>query len=171
MTKLNPKIAEAMGMKIPEEEEQDTKMTIAPHELPAPVKNPNLPDMEDIDYSLLEGEKQLEETISMGLTSFKEMERIRPSIEPQYSSRFIEVGNDRLKITIEAIKAKIETQHKKKDTRLKEANFVSNDKHKPETQNNFFFGSREELMEMIGNYSSGNSAPEEKPIVDVEEET
>ena len=67
---INKTIAESLGMEVPEEEDVDNSLVeIAPHEIPEPVDNPNLPSLAAEDKRMLEGEKQLEKLIKIILVN------------------------------------------------------------------------------------------------------
>jgi len=152
---INKKIAESLDMEVPKEDKVDGALVeVAPHELAPTIDNVDLPDMTDINRSQIEAEKQLEKVISMSLTSAEEIEDVRSDVEPKYAARYIETGNERMRVALDAIKTKIDTQHKKKELRLKEAGFTG----KPSigTQNNtFFVGSREDLRKLMADNTPG----------------
>ncbi len=161
---INPKIAEALGMDVPEEVKEDHALVnVAPHELPEPVANEEAPDMTDIERTTLEGEKQLEKIIAHGLNSYAEMEKNRNSVDPRFEARFNETGTERLRVALDAVKIKLDNQNKKKELRLKEAGFQAPGQNITQ-QNNFFVGSREELRKMI---QTGGQPSEQ--IHDIEE--
>ena len=51
------------------------------------VDNEDLPSMEDIDKSILEGEKQLESLIQTGMEWIQEMRDTMVDVEPKYRNR------------------------------------------------------------------------------------
>jgi len=143
---INKNMASILGMDIPEETATEI-VEIPPHEI-VTVDNDNLPPMKDIDRKQLQGEYELQKVIDFSLgyqeTLFDEI----GSIEPKYRSRNIEVANATLGIALDAIKVKLKTQDDKKKMRLKEAEFVAPNKKSDigDTTNNFYFGSREDLI-------------------------
>lgn len=153
--KLNKNIAEALDMRLPEESDTDQAqnlVSVEPHDL-AKVDNPDLPDMTDTDMSIAEGEKQLEELITKGMTMINSLYEELPEIEPKFRNRHMEITSILYQGTLSAISTKLDTQMKKKKQRLEEANFKKNGTSKegpggPKTVNNFF-GSREDLMRMV----------------------
>ncbi len=146
---INKTIAESLGMEIPEEEEIDHSLVeIAPHEVPDPIDNPNLPSLADEDRRMLEGEKQLEKLIKLGMNTFTDLDEKRSDIDPKYLSRHIETSSQVFSLTLEAVKHKTDLQLKKKKQKLDEAGFEGNTGKNGST-NNFFIGSREELMKMM----------------------
>jgi hypothetical protein len=145
---INTKMAAILGMELPDEPATEI-IEIAPHEIVV-IDNPDLPPMRDIDRKQLQGEHELQRVIDFSLgyqeTLFNEI----GTIEPKYRSRNIEVANATMSIALDAIKTKLKTQDDKKKMRLKEASFVSPDSNNAgDTNNNFFFGSREDLISSL----------------------
>lgn len=158
---INKTIAESLGMEIPEEEEVNHAMVeIAPHEVPDPVANPNLPNLADEDLRMLEGEKQLEKLIKLGMNTFTDLDDKRTDIDPKYLSRHIETAAQVFSLTLDAVKHKTDLQLKKKKQKLDEAGFEGNSGKSGNT-NNFFVGSREDLRKLIN--SGGVLEDEESP--------
>lgn len=153
---INPKIAEALDMEVPEEEETNTALVVVePHEV-VTVDNPELPDMRDIDIRQLEGEKQLEDVIRSLLGYVEELREDYKTIDPKFRNRHIENTNTALSIVIDALKHKTDFQLKKKDMRMKEKGFKPN-KAGGDTTNNLFVGDRETLLKMIRGSGSDDS--------------
>lgn len=149
--KLNPKIAEALGMDLPEENEPTKELTVRvePHEVTL-VDNPELPDMADAETRLVEAEKQLELIINAGLGTYNDLDETRATVEPKFLSRHIETSGLILGHTLDAIKHKTDLQLKKMDMRMKQKGFGVQQKSRgPEQQNNFFVGSREDLINLM----------------------
>jgi len=145
---INKKMASILGMDIPEETPTPI-VEIAPHEI-VTIDNDALPNMKDIDRKQLQGEHELQRVIEFSLGYQERLFDEVNSIEPKYRSRNIEVANATLGIALDAIKVKLKTQDEKKKMRLKEAEFVSPNKGSVgDTNNNFYFGSREELIDMM----------------------
>lgn len=146
--KLNPKIAEALEMDLPEEAEEPKKrlITVEPHEITL-IDNEELPDMTDAEVRLLEAEKQLEIVIDAGLGTYHELDEVRPSVEPKFLSRHVETSGLILGHALDAIKHKTELQIKKMELRMKQKEFGGKKKEAsgPQNQTNFFVGSREDL--------------------------
>ena len=96
-------------------------------------------------------EKQLEEIIHTTLEQIRELKVEVKTSEPKYKGRFIEAANTAMMTALEAIRTKIETQNTKKELRMKEASFqVSRDGGISDaTTNNFFFGTREDMMKHL----------------------
>ena len=169
---INKTIAETLGMEVPDEPQEDHSLVeIAPHEMPVPVENPNLPDMKDTDHRMAEGEAQLEKLISSGMNTFTDLDEKRHDIDPKYLSRHIETSAQMFGLTLDAIKHKTELQIKKKKARLEEAEFKGVGESGSGTQNNFFVGSREELMNLLEEGEKSQEAPEEIHDVDDASET
>lgn len=149
--KLNPKIAEALDMDLPEEEVTDDRamVVVEPHEISL-VENEELPDMSDAETRLLEGEKQLEKVIVAGLETYNDLDDTRASVEPKFLSRHIETSGLILGHTLDAIKHKTELQIKKMDMRMKQKGFgVQKQSKVADNQTNFFVGSREDLIHIM----------------------
>lgn len=149
--KLNPKIAEALDMDLPEEESTDNRsmVVVEPHEL-SMVDNEELPDMSDAETRLLEGEKQLEKVIKAGLETYNDLDDTRATVEPKFLSRHIETSGIILGHTLDAIKHKTDLQLKKMDMRMKQKGFgVQKQTKVADQQTNFFVGSREDLMQIM----------------------
>ena len=148
--KLNPKIAEALDMDVPEEKEVKKDMvTVEPHEITL-VENDQLPDMTDTETRLLEAEKQLELIINAGLSTYNDLDETRTTVEPKFLSRHIETSGIILGHTLDAIKHKTELQLKKMDMRMKQKGFgVQKRESGPQNQTNFFVGSREDLRKIM----------------------
>jgi len=153
---VNPKIAEALGMAPPPEPEKTTHLvTVLPNEISMMnVENSELPNMDDANQKQLEAEKQLEKVIELSMNQAETLQGEVSTIEPKYRSRTVEVANDSMKIALEAIKLKIDTQFKTKETRLEELNYQRKSKsaggeNKANSITNFYVGSREELMKLM----------------------
>lgn len=160
---INKTIAESLGMEVPDEEEVDNSLVeIAPHEVPDPVDNPNLPNLADEDKRMLEGEKQLEKLIKMGMNTFSDLDEKRSDIDPKFLSRHIETTSQVFGLTLDAVKHKTDLQLKKKKQKLSEAGFEGKTDKNGAT-NNFFVGSREDLRKLIN--SGGMAEQEETPPV------
>lgn len=151
MSKLNPKIVQAIGLEMPPESENEGKqisVEVKPHEL-ALVHNEDMPDVSDAEMSLLEGEKQLELVINAGLDTFRDLDDRRASVEPKFLSRHIETSSLILGHTLDAIKHKTELQLKKIENRMKQKEFGGKSQSGVGKQNNFFVGSREDLLDLM----------------------
>jgi hypothetical protein len=146
---INKNMAAILGMDIPEEIMHREIIEIPPHEIVS-VDNPNLPAMHDINRKQLQGEHELQQVIDFTLGYQKTLFDDVGSIEPKYRSRSIEVANATMGIALDAIKVKLKTQEEKKKIRLKEAEFVPpSQKASGDTTNNWFVGSREELIAAV----------------------
>lgn len=158
MTKrLNPNIAKALDMDLPEEppvEDSAPVISVEPHEL-ITLDNPDLPDMADIETKALEGEKQLEVLIEKGTGMFCELYDELPEIDPKYRNRHLEITALIMGNTLDAIKHKTEFQLKRKKQRMEEAKFGAGDGGSGSTQINNFYGSREDILKMIERAESG----------------
>lgn len=162
MSQINKKIAQSLDMEVPEEQEFESDptnalTTVEPHELTT-VDNADLPDMSDIDRSAAEGEKQLEIVIRHGLGQMERLQDGMAAVDPKYRNRYIENTNQAISVTLDAIKFKNELQLKKKEMRLKESSHRKPDSAGGEggTTNNFFVGSREELLRMFDDQPEGD---------------
>ena len=148
---INPKIANILGMEIPVDEEPMGEVIIVePHTI-VKVDNPDLPQTHDIDRKMLQAETELQTVIDDSMKYQKELFREVDTVEPKYRSRYVEVANGTMHIALDAIKIKLKTQEEKKKQRLKDASFKRPiDANAPgDTTNNFFFGSREDLISAI----------------------
>lgn len=147
--RLNKRIAEALEMELPDEEPVENSapmITVEPHEIIC-VDNPDLPDLSDIEYRLVEGEKQLDDFIGKGMGMFKELYDGSTEVSPDKRNRHLEVATMVMSNTLDAIKHKNELQLKKKQQRMKEKEFNGGSKPQNVTAN--FFGSREEILKMF----------------------
>lgn len=133
-------------------------VVVEPHEL-ITLDNPDLPDMSDIETKNLEGEKQLEILIQHGQGMFAELYEELPEIDPKYRNRHLEITALIMGNTLDAIKTKMEHQLKRKKQRMEEANFGVSTKGSG-TQVNNFYGSREEVLEMIEKAADGGTPPD-----------
>lgn len=161
MIKLNKKIAEALEMELPPEEEiKIVPVRVEPHEIAVPVSNPDLPSMIDIDVRLLEGEKQLEELIQRATTMLMDQYEKVTEIDPQYRNRHMEIASMFMSTIVDAVKHKTDLQLKKKEQRMKEAKFSTEggDVGGPRTINATFIGTREELRQMLKDDPKGKDS-------------
>ena len=155
--KLNPKIAEALDMEVPEvktEGNEKRLVKVEPHEINI-VDNPELPDMTDAELRLAEAEKQLEMVINYSLETYRDLDETRPTVEPKFLSRHIETSSLILGHGLDAIRHKTELQLKKMDQRMKQKKFGTEKKKPdgPQNQTNFFVGSREDLRKIMAGES------------------
>ena len=163
MTRLNKKICETLDLEIPVEDAECTDVLIVdvePHEVKLlSVDNPDLPGMDDINHRLLEGEKELDEVIHMTLGNAKVLYEELPDIEPKYRSRNQEAWNVTMGLALDAIKHKTDLQNRKKEVRMKETDFkkAGASKKGEAPTNNFFFGDRETLINMLEGTMEGDS--------------
>lgn len=147
---MNNKMAAILGMdEVPEEVTAKEVTVVEPHEI-VKVDNTDLPDMHDIDRKQLQAEKQLEEVIEFSLGYQRQLFDQVENVEPKYRSRYVEVANGTMGLALDAIKTKIKTQENRRKQRLDEAEFQRpNGGGSGDTNNNFFFGSREDLIEAM----------------------
>lgn len=149
---VNSKIVEALGVESPEENEdlENSLVKVDPHEINK-VNNPNMPDVYDIDEKQVVGDKQLEKVIGMALKEHKDMYSESKSVDPKYRARHVEVANGTLNIALDAIKTKLNTQEKRRQQRMKEAEFGMNGKNiaNVRAENIYFNGSREDLLNSL----------------------
>lgn len=160
-TRLNPNIAAALDMELPEEapvEESAPMVSVDPHEI-VTVQNEDLPDMSDIETKIIQGEKQLEQVISKGMGMFTELYGELKGIDPKYRNRHLETTALIMGHTLDAIKHKTGHQLKRKEQRMKEAEFgVKESTTKIGTAN--FFGTREDLLKMMSEATVVEVPPE-----------
>lgn len=149
---INTKIATILGMELPEETVTASEMIkVEPHDLYY-SDNADLPSMTDIERRQNQAEKELQEVIDFSLGYQRELFDQVASVEPKFRSRYVEVANGTLGLALDAIKIKLKTQDEKRKQRLKEAEFrVPGKSSEPKTTNNFFMGTREELLAAIKN--------------------
>lgn len=158
---INKKMADILGMDTPEDENSGGEIvTVEPHEI-VRVDNPDLPQLHDVDRKQLQAEKQLEEVINFSLGYQQNLFDEVSTVEPKYRSRYVEVANGTLGIALDAIKTKLKTQENRRKQRLEEAEFQKpTNQNTGETTNNFFFGSREELIAAMHDDSGDTSSDE-----------
>lgn len=146
---MNKKMAAILGADIPEDEEAPKQIVaVEPHEI-VTSDNPDLPDMHDINMKQLQAEKQLEEVIAFTLGYQKSLFDEVSTVDPKYRSRYVEVANGTLNLALDAIKTKLKVQENQRKLRMDEAEFQRPDGGKGDgATQNFFFGSREDLMLM-----------------------
>lgn len=147
--RLNKNIANALDMEIPDEESVEHSaplISIEPHEI-IRVDNSELPDLTDIEYRLIEGEKQLDDFIGHGMGMFKELYKDSTDVSPDKRNRHLEVATMVMSTTLDAIKHKTDLQLKKKKQRMDEKAY-NGGSTSPQTVNANFFGSREDIMKM-----------------------
>lgn len=146
---INRKISEALDMELPPEEVKETlPVTVEAHEL-SPIENSQLPDMTDVDRRMIEGEKQLEDIIHKGLSMMDQHYEAVGEVEPRYRNRHMEIAATLMSSLVDAIKHKTDLQIKKKEQRMKEADFTTGNKSSPKTINATFIGSREDLRRIL----------------------
>lgn len=162
---INTKIADFLDMDLPKEEILATPVVVLPYEKQQMiVDNNELPDLQDVDFKQLEAEKQLEQIINNAMNDTAVLRQKYDSMEPRFLARTIEVGNDTMKIALDAIKLKLNTQNETRKSRLDLVNYKRDNKPKEinNTTNNIIFsGSREDLLKMF------KSKPEEKIIENI----
>lgn len=148
---MNNKMAAILGMdEVPEEVTAKEVVVVEPHEI-VKVDNSDLPAMHDIDRKQLQAEKQLEEVIEFSLGYQRSLFEQVETVEPKYRSRYVEVANGTMGLALDAIKTKIKTQENRRKQRLDEAEFQrpGGKGGNGETNNNFFVGSREDLIKAM----------------------
>ena len=91
---------------------------------------------------------------------FSELYEELPEIDPKYRNRHLEITALIMGNTLEAIKHKTEYQIKRKKARLEEAGF-GGAKTDGGTQVNNFYGSREEVLDMIAKATDGGAPPDD----------
>ena len=159
--RLNPNIAAALDMELPDEvpvEDSAPMVVVEPHEVVA-IKNDDLPDMSDIEVKVLQGEKQLEQLITKGMGMFTELYGELPSIDPKYRNRHLETTALIMGHTLDAIKHKTGHQLKRKEQRMKEADFGTSKSNTSIGTANFF-GSREDILKMMNDATTVDVTPE-----------
>lgn len=147
---INKKIAGILGADIPPDDFTATEIVpVEPHEL-VTADNPDLPMLHDVHRKQLQADKQLEEIISASLGYQRKLFNDVDTVEPKYRSRYVEVVNGTMGIALEAVKTKLKAQEQRAKQRLTEAGFKkpagSGQPDTPNTVNNFFYGSREEVI-------------------------
>jgi hypothetical protein len=160
---VNKKIAAILGADIPPDDVVGTEIVqVEPHEIVG-VNNPDLPPLHDIHRKQLQADKQLEEVISAALGYQRTLFETVDSVEPKYRSRYVEVANGTMGIALEAIKTKFKAQELRFKQRLSEAGFkmpAGSSDDAPGTVNNFFYGSREELINAMRIINEDPEKPE-----------
>jgi hypothetical protein len=164
---VNRKIAKILGTDIPPDDTPVGELVVVePHELIG-VENSDLPPLHDIHRKQLQADKQLEEVIAAALGYQKTLFESVDSVEPKYKSRYVEVANGTMGLALEAIKVKFKAQEIRMKQRLAEAGFQRPTTEKPDTPgtvNNFFYGSREELISAMR--VMNEETPVEGPVED-----
>jgi hypothetical protein len=159
--RLNPNIADALDMNPPDdspETENTALVTVEPHEI-AHVDNEELPEMADLETSILEAEKQREELIIKGMDMVAELYNELPKIEPKYRNRQLEIIALLMGETRTAVEHKSNHNLKRKEHRMKEAAFGKNSKGNTKIGTANFYGSREELLKAVDQLESEESPP------------
>lgn len=159
---VNKRMATILGMDMSEDEGLQTEIVeVEPHEI-VRLDNPDLPPTADIDRRQLQAEKQLEEIIQTSLGYQRELFDAVKEVEPKYRSRYIEVANGTLGLALDAIKVKLKTQLDTRKQRLDQAKFRTEGRNKENTgqTNNFFFGSREEILAQLKGVGVGEPVEE-----------
>ena len=160
--RLNQNIAAALDMELPEEdpvEDSAPLVVVEPHEVVV-VANEDLPDMSDIETKVIQGEKQLEQVINKGMGMFTELYEELKSVDPKYRNRHLETTALIMGHTLDAIKHKTGHQLKRKEQRMKEAQFGGPEKGSTKIGTANFFGSREDLMKMMKDAEAVEVQPE-----------
>ncbi len=134
---LNTTAISALGIDMPEDAQEQSNLPVPdpihPSELVI-VDNPNLPEMEDIETSLIEGERQLETLIQNGFDMFKALSEERSTIQPNYRNSHLERLIMIFQSTADVVKYKTELQLKKKKARLDDAKFPGRPGSKQESE-------------------------------------
>jgi len=134
---LNTTMISALGIDLPENSEEESNLPVPepihPHDIVL-VDNPNLPEMEDIETNLIEGERQLETLIQNGFDMFKALSEERSTIQPNYRNSHLERLIMIFQSTADVVKYKTELQLKKKKSRLEDAKFPGRPGSKQETE-------------------------------------
>ncbi len=159
--RLNPNIADALDMEPPEQlpDADNTQLVkVEPHEIMR-VDNEELPEMADLETSILEAEKQREDMIVKGMNMIAELYDELPKIEPKYRNRQLEIIAQLMCETRTAVEHKSNHNLKRKEHRMKEAAFGKNSKGNTKIGTANFYGSREELMKAVDQLEDGASTP------------
>lgn len=159
--KLNANIADALDMNPPDDSpvaENTALVTVEPHEI-AHVDNEELPEMSDLETSILEAEKQREELIVKGMDMVAELYNELPQIDPKYRNRQLEIIALLMGETRTAVEHKSNHNLKRKEHRMKEAAFGKNSKGDTKIGTANFYGSREELLKAVDQLESEESPP------------
>ena len=159
--RLNPNIAKALDMDLPDEitvEESAPVVVVEPHEI-VMVANEDLPDMTDLEVKVVQGEKQLEQIITKGMGMFTELYDELPGIDPKYRNRHLETTALVMGHTLDAIKHKTGHQLKRKKQRMEEAEF-GKDASNTNIGTANFYGSREDLLKFMNDAKTVDVPPE-----------
>ena len=162
--RLNPNIADALDMEPPEQppEATDTQLVkVEPHEI-IRVANEELPEMADLETSILEAEKQREELITKGMSMVAELYDELPQIDPKYRNRQLDIIALLMGETRTAVEHKSNHNLKRKEHRMKEEAFGKNNKGNTKIGTANFYGSREELMKAVDQLENEESPSESK---------
>lgn len=149
------KIAEALGMgepKIAEYEIDDQAMSVFDNgDVEEYAQNGGLEVNDEKEEKLIDtGYAQLEDIIKDTMSNAKHLTEVGRDFEPRSRARIYEVGAQYYKAALDAIKQKQVTAQNSQDYKFKKAttgaplNGIANN-----TQNNHFYGSREEVLKML----------------------
>ncbi len=163
---INKMIQKALQVDTPTEVQPEPTIlpvVVEPHELPAPVENPSLPNMDDINRRQAEGEKQLEEMITLGQAIVRQFyEDELPNADPRAKRGIMEQLSAMFGNTLTAIIHKNKLQLDKKEGRMAEAAFTRKQSEAGgggQHTTNMFFGTQEQMREAL---KQGGFIEEEK---------
>jgi hypothetical protein len=154
MTMINTMIQKALGVDVAEEQQPEPTVLpvlVEPHEMPVPVDNGDLPNMADIERRQVEGEKQLEELITMGKAILDDFYKDElPNADPKMKRGIMEQIQMMFANTLAAVKHKNDLQLEKKKSRLADAAFTKKGAAQGGAQvTNNFFGTQEQMRDAI----------------------
>lgn len=96
-----------------------------------------------------EGHDDINDIINDTLSNAKHIAELARDYEPRSQARMYEVGGQYYKTALDAIKAKQDMAHKTKQHNLEKAKTGAPLQGGMNLQNNHFYGSREEILEML----------------------
>src|SRR5678815_4926579 len=156
-SKIHQKVADVLGMKIPDEEEigEDNALVAVParNEI-SMIDNPELPDLSQELVRLEHGQRQGEMLLEHGLVAVQNILNDVPLTPPIYKGRVVESAAELFKAVADLSKHKVETQIKIAELKLKFASYVRDKSgvNAPTITGNTIIFNREELIKQFGNH-------------------
>lgn len=152
MSKIHQKVADALGMDMPDDDIDDTNL------IPVPalteingIDNPDLPNVDQELVRLEHGQRQGEVLLERGLVAVQGLLEEIALTPPMYKGRVVESAAELFKAVADLSRHKIDSQVKIAELKLKMAAFSRNRPIGPQsiTGNTIIFN-REELIRQFG---------------------
>lgn len=168
--KIHKKVADLLGMKIPDEEDMEDdeqELIVAMPETTelVPVDNPDLPCVDDEMRRLEHTNRQTEYLIELVLPAVEDALIQVGSLPPIYKARAIEVNAKLLEAATKLLDLRASMQLKEADMKLKMAAFVRNKSDGTKVTGNTFVFNREDLIKAYKKVD-----PDKKPTNNSEDE-